>query len=239
MQIHGHAIPRLLLFDCNLTTEAIEAVIRIGRRLNIPSTCAPLCSSALSRQWLIAPVFCEPTSTPKLPRALEAIKKSGARIDHITPNTLELAAIASTLQSSDRGPKTLGPRSSDHIRTWTDTPEKRWIWEERVFDNALAASAYCTTFWVKNGDKGVVRISAGSEAACELAVLVGDGLYLNATFHPPIPIDAKHVLSTTGAGDTLAGCIAAALVKGSSEKATVLGAMRAVDKTLRSQRAVG
>lgn len=193
----------------------------------------------IGQQLTIFSVFCEPTSTSKLPRALQAIRNSGIRIHHITPNTLELATIASTLKSSSKASKKLDSRLLEAIRCWTDTPEKQWIRDESVFENALIASSYCTTFWVKNGDKGVLRISVNGEAAGEFSVEVEDGLYLNAMFHAPIPIDSKDVVSTTGAGDTLAGCIAAALVTGSSEKATVLGAMRAVDKTLRSQRAVG
>jgi len=140
---------------------------------------------------------------------------------------------------SAHSPPRLPAALMDQVRLWTEDPKKRWIRDEKVFENALIASVLCDTFWVKHGDKGLVRIGTGESEEGELSLRIEKNLYLNGTFHAPINIQSPDVVSTTGAGDTLAGSIAAELIKGTPERLAVKIAMQAVDRTLRSRRAVG
>lgn len=157
--------------------------------------------------------------------------------------------IASDLRARDEKVKSSSRRAHataklaaaviDQIRHWTEDPKKMWIRDENVFENALIATVLCDTFWVKHGDKGLIRIGVGSTKEGELSLRIDDNLYLNGTFHAPMTIPSEDVVSTTGAGDTLAGSIAAELIKGTPERLAVDIAMKAVDRTLRSRRAVG
>lgn len=73
--------------------------------------------------------------------------------------------------------------------------------------------------------------------------LVGQhsGKYLAFTHYTPPVIRPEEIISTTGAGDTLAGGLVAGLVGGKSEpeEVWVRRALDRVGRSLRSRRAVG
>jgi len=219
--------------------ESIQAIVEQGKRLGIPGQ-FPSWHSLSERA-----VFCEPTSGPKLLRAVSALQSSGLQIDHITPNALELGAIAEAIQTGTEPDLCFSGESLREIEAWTADHQRRWIRDEGVFRNALSASVLCKTFWVKNGSKGLLRVSIGTEAAqdgeLQLVALANDGrrVFVDVQFHAPLAIPPEDIVSTTGAGDTLAGSIAAGLATGLAEGSAVKRALLAVDRTLRSRRAVG
>lgn len=211
--------------------------------------------------------FCDPTSTPKLPRLVSALSLSpkhdqGPTLTHLSPNLLELDLLYSLLQTtiSDTG----SDRAWEYINslgllgdfrakleTWTNRADanRGWIAERGVVQQAIGLLPFTRNLWIKCGNRGLIhihvseRLAAGQnrEGATLIHRLPGQLGHLMIRHYAPLHIKEEDVVSTTGAGDTLVGGLVAGLLdeSGEKEEVWVQTALERVGRTMRSQRAVG
>ena len=164
-------------------------------------------------------------------------------LTHLTPNTLELDLLHASL-TSDSLPDEIQSRSWNYISSlnltsdfrvkldaYTNDKSRAWLRDDGVVQKAIACLPFVSSFWIKSGSRGLVHIglsdsplasaassshsSTGSAIAQSVSHKTGDR-YLNIAHYPAKRIPADEVVSTTGAGDTLAGGLVAGLIASSS-----------------------
>ncbi|WVR04017.1 hypothetical protein IAU60_001016 [Kwoniella sp. DSM 27419] len=242
--------PKMVVFDCNLLEGSIRALLQACLERGIPT-------------------FCDPTSTPKLPRLLPSLVSllpadpTHARpLTHLSPNVLELDLLYSLLSAS--ASSEAEERSWAYVNSlglssdWRHATERftsaesgrGWLSTQGVIQKMVACLPYVGSFWVKASSRGLLHLRVTDRPASRTGVksssisqpLEGlhQGKYLVLTHHQPPEIKADEIVSTTGAGDTLAGGLVAGLVDGGAvEDEWVRRALDNVRKSLMSRRAVG
>lgn len=210
--------------------------------------------------------FCDPTSTPKLPRLIPALNillpssPSFPRpLTHLTPNLLELELLHSLLSSSASDDtssiawefiNSLGLDGDwrAKVERFTNVNGREWIKINGAVQKMVSCLPYVASFWVKAGQRGLLHLrmtSVPPQPSPDTLIhpLAGQhsGKYLACTHYTPPVIKPEEIISTTGAGDTLAGGLVAGLVGGKSEpeEVWVRRALDRVGRSLRSRRAVG
>ncbi|OWT35422.1 indigoidine synthase A family protein [Cryptococcus neoformans Bt1] len=239
--------PEMVVFDLNLLEGAVKAILTACQILNIPT-------------------FCDPTSTPKLPRLIPALNillpssPSFPRpLTHLTPNLLELELLHSLLSSSASDDtssiawefiNSLGLDGDwrAKVERFTNVNGREWIKINGAVQKMVSCLPYVASFWVKAGQRGLLHLrmtSVPPQPSPDTLIhpLAGQhsGKYLAFTHYTPPVIKPEEIISTTGAGDTLAGGLVAGLVGGKSEpeEVWVRRALDRVGRSLRSRRAVG
>jgi pseudouridine-5'-phosphate glycosidase/pseudouridine kinase len=195
--------------------------------------------------------FCDPTSTPKLPRLLTALSPSRP-ITHLSPNLLELDLLHSLLPTlSDEIQSEAWDRINSYnlladfrakLETWTAKSKGRgWIAEQGVIQKAVGLLPFVEDLWIKCGSLGVVRVHLTSSegGGGDLRHALPDGRVLRVRHFTPLQIKEDEIVSTTGAGDTLVGSLVAGLLSGDKEEDWVGRALERVKRTMMSHRAVG
>ena len=207
--------------------------------------------------------FCDPTSVPKLPRLVSALLSSlpeeasaPRALAHLSPNLLELNLLWDSL-TSDLNSSSVSSRCWEYINSlnlssdfsaaiekYTSIPERQWLREHGVVQKVISCLPFAESFWIKAGDKGVVHIHTSvnrpDHPLGSLVVRAG-GKWLSVVHYPALDIPTHEIVSTTGAGDTLVGSLAAGLIsldKHTSERDMVLDAMERAGQSIRSRRAV-
>lgn len=226
--------PKLIAFDCNLSPATITALLRAASQRNIP-------------------VLCDPTSVPKLARILPALRAHPRALTHLAPNTLELSTLHQSLleshsdEDADEGWEYVNALNlGAEWRAGVDSLARRhgaWIADEGVVARMVQCLPWVGGFWLKAGEKGLLRLGFGDKPAKggvshKVASGAEAGRWLNLTWYAPPSIRPEEVVSTTGAGDTLVGGIVAGLVSGEAEEVFVPKAVERVGRTLRSPLAV-
>lgn len=253
--------PEILVFDCNLRPEAIQAIILAALPLSIPSQ---YLQSVLLRFKADRVAFCDPTSIPKLPRLMSALlplippnPASPRPLTHLSPNILELSKAHELLSDiSDE----LASTSWDFINSlnlladWRSKvealsrkPGLDWIGREGIVQKGVALLPWIESLWIKAGKRGVVHIaiakspskaSRGTANISQKLDGVHSGKYLIVEYYESPSIKESEIVSTTGAGDTLVGGIVAGLVDGQEGNELVGRALDGVKRSLTSHRAV-
>jgi pseudouridine-5'-phosphate glycosidase/pseudouridine kinase len=235
----------MVVFDCNILPASITTLLKTCTELGIPST--PHVIRFIRTLTHVA--FCDPTSTPKLPRLLTALHPSRP-ITHLSPNLLELDLLHSLLPTlSDEVQAKSWDRINSYnlladfrskLETWT-RKDRTWIAEQGVIQKAIGLLPFVEDLWIKCGSLGVIRIHLTSTEGGngDLRHPLPDGRVLRVKHFPPLQIKEDEVVSTTGAGDTLVGGLVAGLLSGEKEEVWVNKALERVKKTMMSHRAVG
>jgi pseudouridine-5'-phosphate glycosidase/pseudouridine kinase len=235
----------MVVFDCNILPASIFALLKTCTELGIPSTFP----NHLFLTSLTHVAFCDPTSTPKLPRLLAALHPSRP-ITHLSPNLLELDLLHSLLPTlSDEVQAESWDRINSYnlladfrtkLEAWT-RKDRTWIAEQGVIQKAISLLPFVEDLWIKCGSLGVIRIhlSTTEGGSGDLRHPLPDGRALRVKHFPPLQIKEDEVVSTTGAGDTLVGGLVAGLLSGEKEEVWVGRALERVKKTMMSHRAVG
>lgn len=230
--------PEIVVFDCNMRPEVIRSILAKSGDLGIPSEYIE--SNTLSPAEILA--FCDPTSTPKLPRLATTLTSlippdpSRPRpLTHIAPNVLELDLLYSLLTSDNLltsvqenswayiNSLNLGAEVRAKIENFTNTPTTSWIRSEGIITKTISCLPFIESFWIKSGSRGLIHISLSSSsilgtrtALAEgdklVSIPLGTGKFLNLAHFAAKPIAPEGVVSTTGAGDTLSGGIVAGLI---------------------------
>ena len=208
--------------------------------------------------------FCDPTSTPKLPRLLASLAPNRG-LTHYSPNLLELSLthqLLSTASDTFQDQAWEFVNSLDltstfraKLEAFTRNHGRGWIAELGVVQQAVGLLPYTRNLWIKCGKKGLVHVgitsyppatstatstTTGSGSGKGLVhALPGDLGYLVIRHHQALEIKDEEVVSTTGAGDTLVGGLVAGLLSGEEEEVWVKRALEQVGRTMRSHRAVG
>ncbi|ODN80730.1 hypothetical protein L202_02891 [Cryptococcus amylolentus CBS 6039] len=239
--------PKMVVFDLNPLEGSIKSILKTSQSLHIPT-------------------FCDPTSTPKLPRLIPALLSllpsspaSHRPLTHLSPNVLELDLLHSLL--AETASEDTSAVSWEYINslnldatwrskaeTFTNKKGREWIRQEGVVQKMVACLPYVQNFWVKAGHRGLLHLrltsTPPSSSADSIVHKLGqqhEGSYLALTVYSPPTIKPEEIVSTTGAGDTLVGGLVAGLVgqNGEAEEVWVERALDRVGRSLRSQRAVG
>lgn len=120
-----------------------------------------------------------------------------------------------------------------------------WIRSNGLTTKMVALLPWVASWWVKAGEHGLLRMvieqsttTSAISISHPIPSKVGKKDVLRLSYYPPPEIRADEVVSTTGAGDTLAGGLAAGIVSGQAEEVYVAKALQMVGKTLRSELAV-
>ena len=191
--------------------------------------------------------FCDPTSTPKLPRLLSALSPSRP-ISHLSPNLLELDLLHSLLPTiSDEIQSEAWDKVNSYnlladfrakTEAWTRKEGRGWIAEQGVVQKAVGLLPFVEDLWIKCGRLGVIRVHLGRESGGDLRQSIPDGRVLRIRHFLPMEIRSEEIVSTTGAGDTLVAGLVAGLLSGEKEDAWVERALERVKRTMMSHRAV-
>ncbi|CAK9786522.1 hypothetical protein CC85DRAFT_306969 [Cutaneotrichosporon oleaginosum] len=223
--------PSVVAFDCNLSPEAIAALL-----------------SATSARAI--PTLCDPTSVPKLARLIPALNKLPRALTHIAPNILELDHLHAALMDLDDDAAWNYVNSLNLGAEWRGAVEAfanrngAWIADEGIAARMVQCLPWVGGVWLKAGSRGMLRLSLGLKpksrggGAQSVSHRTPDGRTLTLTLYPPPVIAADEVVNTTGAGDTLVGGIVAGLLSGAAEADFVAAALERVGRTLRSPLAV-
>ncbi|KIR26025.1 indigoidine synthase A family protein [Cryptococcus deuterogattii LA55] len=239
--------PEMVVFDLNLLEGVVQAILTTCQTINIST-------------------FCDPTSTPKLPRLIPALNallssspSSPRPLTHLTPNLLELDLLHSLLSSSASDStlstawefiNSLGLDADwrAKVERFTSANGREWIKIDGVVQKMVSCLPYVASFWVKAGQRGLLHLRMTSvppqpstDTLVHPLIAEHNGKYLAFTHYTPPIIRPEEIISTTGAGDTLAGGLVAGLVGGKSEpeEVWVRRALDRVGRSLRSKRAVG
>lgn len=199
---------------------------------------------------------------PKLPRLVAALRSrvpsaATARrpLSHLSPNLLELEILHSAFtELSEQEEERSWPFTNSlnleadfraKVEALTRSPATEWLVRDGVVRMALGLLPWVGHLWIKSGSRGVVSIGVTSRheagAAGIAHPLTGNhrGKDLVIRHYPALAIPAGEIVSTTGAGDTLAGGIVAGLVGDLPQDEWMSRALNGVGKTMRSRRAVG
>lgn len=211
--------------------------------------------------------FCDPTSTPKLPRLIPGLTSlipsspsSRRPLTHISPNILELSQMYNLLSDIPSDTSDLSWSYINSLNLLSDWRAKlesfgrkkglEWIVKEGIVRQAVGLLPFVESLWIKAGSEGLVhlRISSvsirpsqdsGSTTISHKLDGIHKGKHLVLSHHVAPKIRADKVVSTTGAGDTLVGGIVAGLVGGNGTEDEWIGrALEGVGRSLRSRRAV-
>jgi pseudouridine-5'-phosphate glycosidase/pseudouridine kinase len=167
-------------------------------------------------------------------------------LTHLTPNTLELDLLHSSL-TSDSLSDEVQSRSWEYINSlnltsdfrakldaYTKDKTRAWLRDEGVVQKAIACLPFVSSFWIKSGSRGLVHIGLSetplAQPPTNASSAIGstrshgishkiDQRYLNIAHYPAKTIPLEEVVSTTGAGDTLAGGLVAGLISSCSARA--------------------
>lgn len=198
----------------------------------------------------------DPTSVPKLARLLPLLRKYPRVLNHITPNAIELDHIYSYLTDHDTDGQgwefvnalNLGAEWRSGVEALARRLDAMWILDQGVVTKMVACLPWVGSFWLKGGAGGLVRLGFQNSQPESRSRTVthyvpsevdrADGQWLCLTHYPPPDIAPEEIVSTTGAGDTLAGSLVAGIALGKSEGEYVADAIEAVGRTLRSSKAV-
>ncbi|WVQ83589.1 hypothetical protein IAT38_005730 [Cryptococcus sp. DSM 104549] len=150
--------PKMVVFDMNLLEGVLGSILKTCQELQIPT-------------------FCDPTSTPKLPRLLPSLltllpsSSSLPRpLTHLSPNVLELSLLHSLLASpeSDEAQEraweyvnslNLGGEWRGKVESFIGTDSGRgWMREEGVIQKMVASLPYVGSFWVKASHRGLLHL---------------------------------------------------------------------------------
>ncbi|KAK8861369.1 hypothetical protein IAR55_002188 [Kwoniella newhampshirensis] len=149
--------PKMVVFDCNLLEEVIKSLLETCQSLDIPT-------------------FCDPTSTPKLPRLLPSLisllptsPTTPRPLAHLSPNVLELDLIQSLLTSSltdeqsAQGWEYINSLNLDSdwrnsVDRFTSSKEREWIRKEGIVQKMVALLPYIDSFWVKASNRGLIHL---------------------------------------------------------------------------------
>ncbi|WVQ73821.1 hypothetical protein IAR50_003402 [Cryptococcus sp. DSM 104548] len=239
-------VPRMVVFDLNPLEGSIKSILKTAQSLNIPT-------------------FCDPTSTPKIPRLIPALLRllpsspaSPRPLTHLSPNILELDLLHSLLSSTaSEDTSTIAWEFINSLNldaTWRSKTEsftnkqgREWIRQGGVIQKMVACLPFVSSFWVKAGHRGLLHLrltSTPPSSAESIVQKLGqqhEGFYLALTAYSPPTIKPDEIVSTTGAGDTLVGGLVAGIVGqgGEVEEMWVERALERVGASLRSRRAVG
>nr|XP_019050142.1 indigoidine synthase A family protein [Kwoniella bestiolae CBS 10118]OCF29072.1 indigoidine synthase A family protein [Kwoniella bestiolae CBS 10118] len=256
-EIIRERLPRMVVFDCNLTENVIRAILKTCGELSIPT-------------------FCDPTSLPKIPRLSSSLLSllpsslSDPRpLTNISPNILELDHLYNLIGTLSERSDELESRSWEYINSlnlgydWRGKLEsflngegREWIREKGIVPKMIRLLPFISSFWLKVSSKGLIHLELTSSPSSTGSEGKGDGIIYkidNAKYHPekhlvlkhypPPDIDQDEIVSTTGAGDTLVGGLVAGLVDGQStstpQDVWVGEALQGVKRSLKSRRAVG
>jgi pseudouridine-5'-phosphate glycosidase/pseudouridine kinase len=226
--------PSLVVFDLNLSPSTITALLATTSRLSIPT-------------------LCDPTSLPKLRRLVPALLAHPRALAHITANAAELDALHTALEDEDGWAfvNSLGLGAEwrgavDVFCNKVPPAAAQWLRTSGAATKMVSLLPWIGGWWVKAGERGLVHLglqdSAPDTSAQDGTVTVFQPTALGGfhvlRFYPPPVIGAEEIVSSTGAGDTLAGGIVAGLVGGEAEKVWVGRAIERVGRTLRSTKAV-
>lgn len=204
--------------------------------------------------------FCDPTSIPKLPRLVQALiprlpasPTSPRPLSHLSPNVLELEKLHTAFSD-------LSPEQEERSWAFTNflgleadfrakldrlgrTKGSEWLIEEGVVRMAMGLLPWVGQLWIKSGSRGVVQVGLserpGSGGISYTLAGVHKGKHLLIRHCPALSIPVGEIVSTTGAGDTLAGGIVAGLVGRETQDVWMQKALEGVGRTMRSRRAVG
>ncbi|WRT65479.1 uncharacterized protein IL334_002422 [Kwoniella shivajii] len=258
--------PEMVVFDCNITSKVIDAILKTCGELNIPT-------------------FCDPTSLPKIPRLTTSLlsllpsSPSDPRpLTHLSPNVLELDNLYSLLTSSHSDEveeksweyinslnltsnwRNAVERFTNQITPQTNYKDKEWISNQGIITKMIGCLPFISSFWLKASNRGLLHLhltstppSPVSSSSTEIEARGRDsisyklddggvhkGKWIVLTHYPSPDINQDEIVSTTGAGDTLVGGIIAGLINAQQdEQAYVEKALQRVKRSLMSRRAVG
>lgn len=146
------------------------------------------------------------------------------------------------------------------IGTFAGKSGRKWVLEQGVAQMMVALLPWVANVWVKNGNKGEYQPSWVRHALADpLGVLhlrigtrtrndpntitspLQSGESLILTHYPPDIIQPEQIISTTGAGDSFVGGLAAGIVAGNGTISDegVRQAIGSATRSLASTRAVG
>ncbi|WWD16726.1 hypothetical protein CI109_101157 [Kwoniella shandongensis] len=153
--------PKMVVFDCNLLEGVIMTLLETCQSLNIPT-------------------FCDPTSTPKLPRLLPSLisllptsPTSPRPLSHLSPNVLELDLLhnllTSTVEDNDSSSHSklvweyinslnLDSDWRNSIERFTSSKEREWIRKEGVVQKMVTLLPFIGEFWVKASNRGLLHL---------------------------------------------------------------------------------
>lgn len=278
--------PKLVCLDGNLSVETLSEVLQHCQINGIPSESLLLTPLDADR----VPAFYEPTSDAKSLKVLKAIEqprfegfhsqnyeRSIPILSYSTPNLHELKILFSHIRETESASIFEQGLWFDYINVSSVDMEARlpkWIVQEGVAIMGISLLSTVRTVIIKSGARGVLVVSrvSGDDVARWTKLPRRKGLLVTASSGgPPEAIVLQHFPalellgaeqgSVTGAGDSLAGAICAALVSGielgtpegmrrvveigqryvrsSSADVSLMGPSRAAVATLKSSEAVG
>lgn len=234
---HDAPSPTVVAFDCNLACDTIESILIHTKEKDGFTT------------------FADPTSVPKFARLLPLLHKYPRVLDHITPNALELDHMYSYLTDRDDGKGwefvnalNLGAEWRSSVDRLANRASAAWMLDQGVVTKMIACLPWVGSFWLKGGAGGLLRLRLERDKPTPHDYTIAhrvpapipgtSGQWLCLTYHAPPMITPEEIVSTTGAGDTLAGSLIAGISLDLPERVYVADAIEAVGRTLRSADAV-
>lgn len=199
---------------------------------------------------------------PKLPRLVAALRSrvpssttDRRPLSHLSPNLLELGILHSAFADLSEQEEERSWAFTNSLNLEADfrskvealgrAPGSEWLVRDGVVRMALGLLPWVEHLWIKSGAKGVVSIGitdrgpVGTGGIAHPLAGKHQGKFLVIRHYPALAIPASEMISTTGAGDTLAGGIVAGLVGDLPQDEWMATALEGVGKTMRSRRAVG
>jgi pseudouridine-5'-phosphate glycosidase/pseudouridine kinase len=191
-------------------------------------------------------------------------------ISHIAPNVLELTELYTLLNDAEAMASSswwsfvdglaLGGEWRAMLGTFASRAGRKWVVDQGVAQMMVGLLPWVSNVWVKNGDNGAWLQSAASIAefadvsgllhlrisnripstSNSISTPLPNGSSLILTHYPAAELQSEDILSTTGAGDSLVGGLAAGIVsgKGTIQDQGVREAVMAATRSLGSLRAV-
>lgn len=196
------------------------------------------------------PALCDPTSVPKLRRLAPALL-AHPRTAIVTANGAELDALYDALSGEDGWAYInnlgLGAEWRGAVDAFVNRlpgPAAQWVRNEGTVTKMVAGLPWVREWWVKGGANGVLHLAIKTDRPQQSQTVrvfqpVASGGFLVLSHYPAPKIAPEEIVSTTGAGDTLAGGLLAGLLDSQAEDAWVPNALQRVERTLRSTKAVG
>lgn len=186
----------------------------------------------------------EPTSIDKIGRIASCLTSETAAnpmgerrlLTHFTPNSIELAKLGTLIPGG-------------HSASWEVLPsESSSIISKNEMNCMLRLSPWVEHIWLKRGAQGVLHFTTatcGSDGAPSNAVAIARSgtteVAATITNYPADVLDASHIVSTTGAGDSFVGGLIAGFVETDVHNvspAAVQRAMQCARLSMESEQAV-
>lgn len=233
-----------MAFDGNISASTIGDLLAYCQEKDIDSK-HPFALFLLNQDLTPSslPAFFEPTSNAKALRLLEALESSNPRptlaaafpppsVSYASPNIHELAALYQHVQLSEN-PIYASGMWFDSINVSADLLASRlpaWVVQEGLVQMAVPLLQIIGTLVIKSGSRGILVVQrvTGADAVtawkalprakgtvvAASSALAGEAVVIR--HYPALLLLEGEVGTVTGAGDSLAGAMLAAIVRGLS-----------------------